>query len=182
MSNGFGFLRQDTIQGKAWFLNTFNNHEDLIMDLSLSVADTFVVYDIVNTPYTIYVDSVFYKNSLKHIRLNHNINICGKIEKLTFIEGSGTNAGVAYTPLVNWPYPNSYLLCHFKDGIKVYGNIFYNDACFSCYTGVNEVKVEDFFTISPNPTTSLVAFSSSEKISSIEVTDVLGNVVFEILY
>lgn len=177
INNGIGFLRQDTILGKAWFLNTFNNNEYLIMDLSLGVADPFVIYDFLNSPFTIYVDSVYYKSGLKHIRFNHWISICQQVEKLTFIEGSGTNAGVAYQPPVNWPYPNTYLLCHFKDGTKIYGNTFYNDSCYVCYVGINETTDNFSFSISPNPSTGIFTLISSEKSSQLIITDVLGNVV-----
>lgn len=178
INNGLGFLRQDTILGKAWFRNTFNNTEYLIMNLSLSVADTFVIYDLWNPPYTIYVDSVYFKNGLKHVRFNYWISICGQIEKLTFIEGSGTNSGIAYLPTAGSP-PNFYLLCHFKDGIRSYGNIFYNDSCFVCYVGINEIKNNLSFFISPNPSSGILTLSSSQQISSIEVTDVLGNCILK---
>lgn len=180
INNGLGFLRQDTVLGKAWFRNTFNNNEYLVMDLSLSVADTFVIYDFFDPPYTIYVDSVYFKNGLKHVRFNYWISMCGQIEKLTFIEGSGTNSGIAYLPTAGGSGAlNYYLLCHFKDGIRACGNVFYNDACFVCYVGVNEIRNNLSFFISPNPSSGIFTLSSSEKISSIEITDVLGNCILK---
>lgn len=37
-----GYLREDSIQGKAWFFNTEDIAEQLIMDLNLNLGDTFL--------------------------------------------------------------------------------------------------------------------------------------------
>ena len=60
-----GFVREDTGQGKAWFYDTNNNTEYLVMDLGLNLGDTFNIYDYFNIANSFIVDSVYYESSKK---------------------------------------------------------------------------------------------------------------------
>ncbi len=153
-----GFLREDTITGKVWFYNKTINKEILVMDLSLNKTDSFKIYSSTLDSSFIYVDSVFFVEGIKHIRFKESyIHICAPDETFEFIEGTGSNAGLFYNSEWVANSLNFYLLCHEKDGIKVYGNKLYNDSCFVVETGIESKSIlNNELNIFPNPTKGIV--------------------------
>jgi hypothetical protein len=76
-SNNQGYLREDTTNGRIWFLNQDLNEEILVVDMSLVASDTFEIIDYDNKKNKVIVDTVFYNNNLKHIRFHSaHIGIC----------------------------------------------------------------------------------------------------------
>ena len=147
-----GFVREDTVQGKAWFYDTYYNIEYLVMDLGLNLGDNFIIYDYSNVPNNMTVDSVYYFNNKKYVRLNAWTTMCALNEKITFIEGSGTTASFHYQRDLNGNYVSSSMLCHHKDGIRVAGNILFNDLCYDCFVGINEnTALSTKVNLFPNP-------------------------------
>jgi hypothetical protein len=154
-----GFLREDTIAGKVWFYNKTIAKEILVVDLSLNETDSFKIYNYALDSTYIYVDTLFINNGIKHIRFKHcYIHICAPDEQFEFIEGTGTNAGLFYIDTWDANASFSYLLCHEKDGKKIYGNSLFNDTCFVDIVGINDVIRENDVEIFPNPTKDLVTF------------------------
>lgn len=106
--SGNGLVREDTTLGKAWFLSIthLSNGQDslverLVLDLSLEVADTFVVFGPavyrVGDPFGVdslhlIVDSIYFSAGQKHLRFQP----AGGQMNLLFIEGVGSNLGWAY--------------------------------------------------------------------------------------
>jgi len=174
------YLREDTLIGKAWVYDLYNNDERLILNLSLNLGDTFRIYP--NSPYydTIaFVDSVYFENNLKKIRLNVYTSFSNN-EKLTFIEGIGTNLGINYA--INsyfFEYMGStHLLCSYKDSLLEYFNTLF-DTCSINYVGINRVitpksKISFF----PNPITDKSTLDIPQNISlnklKIEIFDIQG--------
>jgi hypothetical protein len=154
-----GFLREDTIKGKVWFYNPTINKELLVMDLTLSKNDSFKIYTSSLDSSYIYVDTVFFKDDIKHILFRDSyIHICAPEETFEFIEGTGTNAGLFYTNEWNVNLFDSYLLCHEKDGKKIYGNLLFEDSCFFESVGIIDGKNDNEIVIFPNPTLEFVTF------------------------
>lgn len=154
------YLREDTLTGKAWVYDLYHNDERMIMDLSLNLGDTFNIYP--NSPYydtIIMVDSVYFENNLKKIRLNVYTSFSNN-EKLTFIEGIGTNVGIDYQ--VNsyfFEYMGSiHLLCSYKDNLLEFFNTLF-DTCSINYVGYKELCSVNYIDISPNPTTNFINIS-----------------------
>lgn len=149
-----GFVREDTVQGKAWFYDTYNNSEYLVMDLTLNLGDTFNIYNSSNVANPFLVDSIYYASNKKHVRLNAWTNMCSLEEPITFIEGSGTTASFSYQRELNGNSVASSMLCHHKNGIKVAGNILFGDSCsFDCSIGIAEFNSnKNIVNIFPNPT------------------------------
>src|SRR5436189_51048 len=75
------------------------------------------------------VDSVYYLGTLKHVRLTASAALCNQFEQITFIEGSGTTAGLDFQGNF-YDSMNHYMLCQHKDGQKVAGNLLFNDTCY----------------------------------------------------
>jgi hypothetical protein len=170
-----GFVREDTTSGKVWFYNKIYAQEYLVMDLNLNLNEAFTIYSYNNTPSTIFVDSIYYINGLKHVRLNHLIRMCALEEKLTFIEGSGPNAAFHYQR----SDIASYMLCHFKDGVKVAGNIIFNNDCDICDVGINEYHQNNIY-LFPNPSRDVFhfRFPHAEKALHTEIFNYLGKKIF----
>lgn len=156
-----GFVREDNIQGKAWFYSTNNNTEYLVMDLSLKLGDTFNLYNWSNDPNPFVVDSVYYVSSKKHVRLNAWTSICSMNEKITFIEGSGTTASLFYQRDLHGNFVTSYMLCQHKNGLKVAGNILFSDSCYICSVGTQEYNSDiNSVKIFPNPAIDILSIET----------------------
>ena len=143
------FLREDTTIGKAWQIipsDTIN--EKLIMDLSLTLTDSFEVL----TNQFFNVDSIYTKNGKKHIRLVGPLYTSSYDEKYTMIEGVGTNIGVGVDFFYGGPGNSLYLLCSYKDNNLEYQNThpIYSSYCF-LLTGINENEKNIKINIFPNP-------------------------------
>jgi hypothetical protein len=158
-----GFLREDTTQGKVWFYDTILQKEYLVTDMTLGLGDTSYIYSWNNDSVPMIVDSVYYEGGLKHLRFNSAINICGLNEKIEFKEGSGPNASFNYHGNFGVGEVNSYMLCHFKDNLKVLGNELFGDTCFVFSVGITEHKTEATkVKIFPNPATDFVSIDIVE--------------------
>lgn len=154
-----GYLREDSIQGKAWFFNTEDIAEQLIMDLNLNLGDTFYVGGVwnSNTGYHL-VDSVWTVFGRKHIRIDVAINPNpggGNNEKLIFIEGVGTNIGIGYQDL-NYIDNFPYLLCSYKNENLEYhnSNPVFNGNCNYTTVGVDDYLRDIKYEIYPNPSST----------------------------
>lgn len=175
-----GFIREDTLQGKAWFYNPATSTEELIMDLSLSVGDT-IFYT--NSYYTAVVDSVYYINGKKHIQFNRFIfasnNFTSGYKPFTFIEGVGSNAGIIYP----FYWGSNYLLCASKDFVATYVDSFFNGNCYVTWVGINENQKKTNWKLYPNPSSEYTILSIEDLPNeefSLYIYDVYGRMVKEI--
>jgi len=95
-----GFTKEDSTMGKAWFISTIESMngmdtlEFLIMDLSLSLSDTFIIHKQYGDSTITTIDSTYTISGTRHVRTNYVPY--GGNQKLTFIEGIGTNYGINY--------------------------------------------------------------------------------------
>ncbi len=136
----YGLLREDTVNGKLWYLNdTFNfgPQEELVYDFSLLPGDTFRTGFGNGRRAGFIMDTIFKLNGRTHAKLhiiNDSLNIyypfIGRsgfsfaYDTLEFIEGVGNSFGFTYSQQVNlFSLKNDYsqyLLCHTKNGIQNY--------------------------------------------------------------
>lgn len=182
-SNQYGFLREDKLNDKVWFLYRNDTNEYLVMDLNLSVGDSFLL----NMPFStsgLYstVDSVYMLNNKKHIRLNSKINIASRQENLTFIEGVGANAGFLFQIKNLSPSRQSHILfCSFKNNMPEYRNNLFNGDCFPIIGGITNLnKSSVAWTLFPNPfmNSTLLTFDNSKfNNCSLLIIDNLGRQV-----
>ncbi len=164
LNKGYGAVREDTVQGKAWYYHFLRKREYLIMDLSLQIHDPFYMHNTnSNDSARFEVDSVYYENSLKHVRITAKWEVCYGVRerRIVFIEGSGTNAGILY-PSMSYEFTAiNYMLCHYRDGIKVLGNEVFDDRC-----EVNLVKNNDNnqaeISVYPNPSSEFLIIDQIE--------------------
>jgi hypothetical protein len=162
-----GFIREDILTGRVWYFTSMDTAEALIMDLSLTVGDSFFVGGVWNSNVGYhFVDSVWINAGKKYIRVDVEINPNtggNNSEKLTFIEGIGTNIGIGYQDMYyihNFPY----LLCSFKDGGTVYQNThpaFLGICRYSTVGLPNTVASSEGIMIYPIPTDNYFQLSFS---------------------
>jgi len=176
-----GFLREDTTTGKVWFYNKVINKEILVVDLSLNEPDSFKIYNYALDSTYIYVDTFYINNSIKHIQFKHcYIHLCAPGEQFEFIEGTGTNTGLFYFDTWNNNRTFSYLLCHKKDGEKIYGNSIFNDTCYVDMVGVNDILHDNDIKIFPNPSSEVITIKFENYIKlPIEIYNSVGYLVFK---
>lgn len=174
-----GFLREDTLLGKAWFYAPLTATEELIMDLSLNVGDTFYL----NSYNITVVDSIYYLNGKKHIQFDKIIyaynDTITAFKPLTFIEGVGSNAGIIYQH--GWGQQN-YLLCASKDFSQIYVDSFFNGNCYVTWVGIDELNNKTNWKLYPNPFSEFAILKIDDVLyeeSSIFIYDVYGRLVKE---
>jgi hypothetical protein len=176
-----GYLREDTVQGKVWFYDSLLSKVYLVMDMSLALGETSYIYTFNNDSIPITVDSVYFIGGLKHIRFNESLNMCGYSEKIKFIEGSGPNISFNYQGTFNGMPPISYMLCHFKDGLKVIGNYLFYDTCFVYLVGLPENKPNiNSIKIFPNPASDFIYLNIEDfdnKTAVVSLYNILGLLV-----
>lgn len=182
------YLREDRQEGKAWCLRTVGEPEEfLIMDLSLEVGDTFAINDGLHPSENFYpvVDSTYYYEGRKYVRLNFEYNRWNfPGEKLTMIEGVGTNIGTFYQPFPGIQV-DYYTLCQTKDGDTlsyVNNSPYYLGRCDVSAVAVNEQENPSFsLDIFPNPADEVIHLKSSHSAvfdADVRVFNQLGQVVF----
>ncbi len=150
----FGFLREDTIAGKAWFLYHADTSEYLVMDLNLAVGDSFKMNVEGGMPdFYLIVDSVFFINNKKHIRFKSKIKFANRQENFTFIEGVSTNAGFTFqVPRLSPALYSHTLFCSYKDSVQVFKNKIFNGDCFPILGGIQKPKTNTIdWKLTPNP-------------------------------
>lgn len=114
----YGYLKEDTTAGKAWYFSSVDTNKHLIMDMSLNVGDSFQLANLGGGAF-FEVDSVYYEGGKKHVQLETSVFYAN--EKFRMIEGVGTNVGIRYTH-TSWPGVNPYLLCYNRDAKREFVN------------------------------------------------------------
>ncbi len=180
-----GFIREDTMTGRAWYLDkSWGKKEFLIMDLSLNVGDTFSIHRLEFPEDSLaIVDSIKYESGNKKIYLSTNDNPVLSKESLTFIEGTGPNAGIIsqlYQSAVHFG-DGSILLCAHKDSIQTYTNssLYFIGQCFVLWGGIEENQLNKFkLTLFPNPTSDKVQIDYKGSLPySIEIMNYTGKFI-----
>ncbi len=170
---GNGWARENTNEGKAWFVGVaetidgMDTIEYLVMDLSLEVGDNFLVYESFGETDLAMVDSIYFDAGFKHVRTTYQH--WNNDEKLTFIEGVGTNYGLSYMH-------NVFNLCNCllsinKDLMQVYSN----NNCLPT-TDYSELQQKEL-TLFPNPAVNSISINHISNGGSYKIFSVLGEEV-----
>lgn len=171
--NGNGWARENTNEGKAWFVGTIetlgglDTVEYLVMDLSLEIGDDFLVYESFGETDLAVVDSIYFNSGFKYVRTTYQH--WNSDEKLTFIEGVGTNYGLSYMH-------NVYNLCNCllssnQDLLPVYSN---NNCLPTADHSEEEIKA---LTLYPNPAVNSISISHISNNGTYKILSVLGEEV-----
>jgi hypothetical protein len=154
-------IREDTVQGKVWFYGgnylPYSPEEYLVMDLSLNVGDIFFLSrtypdaSIFDVNYPLEVDSIYFVNGMKYLRLNYYFDATSN-EKFTFMEGIGTNVGFDFGVSTN-----KFLMRQIKDDVINFQitNPYYSDLCTNNWAELEMIDKE-YLNIFPNPASSIL--------------------------
>ncbi|MDC0230471.1 T9SS type A sorting domain-containing protein [Aureispira] len=169
-----GYLREDTIQGKAWYRNNHDTTDFLIMDLELSVGDSMFVGGNWNpNPGYYFVDSVYTFNNRKHIRFDFELFFMNNTN-FTLIEGISSNLGFRYQDIGYINNFNPELICSYKNGIQVFGT----GQCI--VSGLNEITNKGNINVYPNPFSDNVIIDVSQwknEIIQFDIINSSGNIL-----
>ena len=179
-----GFLREDTITGKVWYYSREYEQEYLVMDLSLQKDDIFNIIDYLNDTVTLSVDSIYFENGLKKIVFKNSfVGVCDASEEepFQFTEGTGSNVGFFYNRTDQPPSFSKYMLCHYKDDLKVYGNKLFNDTCNVLFVSVEDINKAGNLKLFPNPTSDNVYIefeNPSKQEAELKVYNLNGKLIY----
>lgn len=162
----FGYLREDTVLGKVWFLSLNFEKEMLYMDLSLSVSDTFAFT---------FPSGICSVDKVMKVLIDDNRKIIefGNNPDKSFIEGIGSTIGF-FDLKEEGCGRLSELLCVFKDGIQTYG---LQGDCFRERWNKVESSKSTNIRIFPNPTEDIVTINFGDDrnaINTITLIDIHG--------
>lgn len=173
-----GFIREDTITGRVWHI--YNGEEILLMDMSLSVGDTFTFHIILssdNVPefdISLIVDTVYSFENRKYIGFDYDYLSSTGSSKLLFIESVGAVNMFSYLPTIFY-YSWCNITCVHRDGALVYGD---NNNCLSQGMGLIDIEKDNKIKLYPNPTKGIVCFDIQEDgLFNINIYNSLGIIV-----
>lgn len=176
-----GFVSEDTTTGELWFRKSgsFDTTIYKIMDMSLTVNDSFYLDQGLGGS-MIPVDSIYYQNSRKHIKLDYYQGVYSgppyrtTLVYYTMIEGVGVNlSGVSLS------FGNTILKRSWKDNSLDYiaplDSVFYCDTLTSLAERKNKTAAFEIF---PNPVGETAKLSLKElNAEKLELIDLSGRLV-----
>jgi len=184
-----GFMRQDTLQKKVYWLNINSTQEHLLYDFSLNVGDTVEVYPgiysylgtarmKVNA-----IDSLVILGNYHKRFTMENVQLGIMFSEEYWIEGIGSNFGLLMSGSWNagihseWIFPS--LMCYTENDTLV----FLNQGFISCYLppidNVIEVSEDKNISLYPNPTNETLNISNNQNIISYQITLLDGSWVYK---
>lgn len=146
-----GKIREDGNTGRIWYIPPNHTEEYLIMDLTLSIGDTFEL-PVFNTNIPIEVVDVYYVDQRKTIEFDYQTQWD---EPLRFIEGVGRNIAM----MEFWIGEFTYVACKYNSGELVYVNS--NSNFIDCEldpTGIDPIH-ENPVKVYPNPANEFLHIS-----------------------
>jgi hypothetical protein len=176
------FFQEDTTNGVIWCYSQDTSTKSLIMDLNLTVGDSF--YFSLDSTISYSVDSVYYDTAgLKTIRFNGVVMLDTIAEPIIFKERLGPNIGLDYLyPFTEQSTPFVKVVCHYvakgilPELLYLYPNQKYSNYCL--HTSVSENKnIKDKLYHYPNPANETINIESSENIQSIEIYNLAGQLL-----
>lgn len=175
----YGEIYSSEDNGRLYFRNP-SNEDVLVMDLSVSVNDTFITKGLYGEDIALIVDSVYHENDLKHIQFDRVVWNYANPVKCCFVEGFGPNWGFSrqdeYADL---------LVCKFEGDDLFYSlpdTTFFKNCTFKKpfdgwgITPAGEHRVSVY----PNPTDGLIKIETDGIISDVALFNVLGRKVMSL--
>ncbi len=156
-----GYIREDTLTGKSWFLKQFENKniEVLLMDIGLKKGDSFPIITDYRYQWidSVIVDSVYLENSRRVIELDKLYYNGTGSSKMRFIEGIGPTSGF-FMAEHGEQFGRFALLCKYENGKHIFSTESdVNGNCFkSGWTNLKYNHEDDLVTVYPNPSSSRV--------------------------
>ncbi|HEY0979062.1 MAG TPA: T9SS type A sorting domain-containing protein [Flavobacteriales bacterium] len=170
------YLAEDTVSGRAWLFTALFPEPKLIMDLSLEVGEVFDLHSMgVMEVISTFADD----QGRRVVEFDGSIGSLSVPEHVKFIEGYGPNIGPVYADW-NCPSNDTYVLCHFKDGL-IAGHADapeFTGTCSYTTTGIISADRDGRIVALPNPTEGWVHIVDLRPQKwSLRVSNVLGRCI-----
>ncbi|MCW3103179.1 MAG: hypothetical protein JWO09_1619 [Bacteroidetes bacterium] len=170
-----GALRDDGA-GKVYFIPPDSTNELLIYDFTVGTGDTAHVYEQDFYSFDFHrvdlkaglIDSVMVNGSYRK-RVNFNG------EPGVWVEGIGCSLGLFRNVWANVSYFYSNLDCMSQDDTTIYPS--YSAGGCSLTAGISAPLQAEEIAMYPNPTGGLLQITTTQLISRVKVTDILGNIL-----
>jgi hypothetical protein len=139
-----GYIREDTIQKKVYFLE--NEEEYIIYDFNLEVGDAFSTYgwEVENIDSILLDDGQYRK---RWIFWQDNF----------WIEGIGSSLGLIHQ---DWAFkkhiPEATLICYYELDSLIYFNSNYDSCYYGFVDSVEDPNINDIISVYPNPAKDLL--------------------------
>lgn len=192
---GVALLREDTTEGKIWYralepeypqFGSEDTLEQLLVDFSLNVGDTFQVQDIPHVRDTIVlVDSVFYDTKgRKHIVFAPDAGLPGFWGPFSMIEGVGSSAGLLFRHRPISHFMGQSLICYRRDGRQEYLSPYFGSCLVFDGSSIRSRAKLDAVKIYPNPSSGLLFIEKEEfvRIERIAIFNSLGQELLSLPY
>lgn len=169
-----GCFRNDSANKKVFIIYPMASSDSLLYDFNLSIGDTVPaslvnqygnIVNIVTDIDSVYLGSVY--------RKRFKLDSCMFPQQLYYIEGIGSTFGLL-SP--TWcPFEEIYnLLCFSENSLTVFPN---NTTTCSVVTSVNEIPLENPFSIYPNPSTGQLNINSNLQSYDISIFNSTGQLI-----
>lgn len=168
-----GYVREDTLTGKYWFLKFEQGapQEALFMDLSLNTGDTMAIVEDFRYMWTdsVIVDSVYYVNGRKNVAIAKMHSDCYGGGKIAFIEGVGATNGFYMGEESEQADPYT-LMCKFENEIQTYSanNVRFRNCFHSGGAGIHDSGLGRNISIYPNPSPGRISIEVDNLGSDLE--------------
>ena len=192
-----GFMRQDTLQKKVYWLNVDSTQEHLIYDFSLNVGDTVLVSTGIYSIFgfaaikVIAIDTLFLNGQNRKRFTLKNVQQQFFNQMDYWIEGIGSSSGIIMGSIsavyLNSEFSYPRLMCYNENDSLIY----LNSGFISCYLPPidNVIEVSETMDISiyPNPATDEInivtggVFDTGKPIT-VTISNYTGQVVFNNTY
>ena len=176
-----GQLHSSEDNAKLYFQPADSEEEFLIMDLTLSIGDTFHTKDHYGQQHDLFVDSVYFLYGKKHIRFNETIEWGYPDSYRMFIEGVGPNWGLQER-FCDGGY--LYFICKYNGDSLCYAvsdasfeNCDFREPCIG--DGIVEIDTPEPSKIYPNPFTDFFTLDNPDAETHLMIYDCMGRVCME---
>lgn len=167
----YGFIREDKENGKAWYLQLNDSVEHMIMDLSLTLEDTFKlkIPETDNSYLNLIVTDEYNELGRKVLELS------GYNHPVRFIEGIGPDYMFRIVESYSVYISYAELLCYYQSNNLLYDVSSY-DSCFVWEVTNTSNITNQNIEIHPNPTNSILKIENcnNELINKVVIMDYNG--------
>ncbi len=174
-----GKIRTSSDNAQLFFIAPDSTDEVLIMDLNLSVNDTFSILNSYGETEQMVVDSIFTHNGLKCVQFNDYISVWSNVvpQKKMFVEGVGPNWGPGN--VLENVIPPFYYICKQTADNTIYS--INNETFENCDFRINSITEssnQNMIDAYPNPFSDYITISGNEG-TTIYIYNTAGQLCFQ---
>jgi len=161
--------------GKIYFIPADSSSEHLLYDFTVHAGDTVTAYSNPAGFPGMWGNSTYHAWNVDSVLIAGSYRKRISLEAGYWVEGIGNTMGLF---MENWPNVSNYtveLICMSEGLSTLYPS--YSIGPCNLAAGITDAEPADEITMYPNPTYGMLRITTTESISRVEVTDILGNLL-----